>query len=364
MSNINKLKTEAISSGKKFLFERTPDMLAILDRDGRIIDCNQNFEDNTQYSKNELLGVLGTGDLVFDGDIDKVRSVFEELKIKKKILNIPLKIKRKDNSVFYTVWSGVRLCKDNSFDCYLITGKDLSEVKELENRLLVSQDYFHQEKMALLGELSARLAHDLRNPLSIITMALDNIKIKYNVSGEKENLFLKIDRSIARILHQTDDVLEFVRDTPVILKKTKLSLILSECFDSIKIPDCIRIVTPKKDIEIYCDFNKFVSALNNIILNSIQSMSGIGLLAISSEITNEKIIIEIEDSGKGIPKEKLYRVFEPLYTTKQHGTGLGLVGSKSIIKSHGGDILVLSPPTVFKIILPKTPKTKFLNMRH
>jgi len=69
--------------------------------------------------------------------------------------------------------------------------------------------------------------------------------------------------------------------------------------------------------------------------------------------TYDKIIIEIEDSGKGIPKKDLSKIFQPLYTTKQHGTGLGLVSVKSIIQAHGGSISVKSPPTIFKIELPK-----------
>jgi len=67
----------------------------------------------------------------------------------------------------------------------------------------------------------------------------------------------------------------------------------------------------------------------------------------------DSVIIEIEDSGSGIPKEGIDDVFEPLFTTKQQGTGLGLASVRSIINAHGGTISVTSPPTIFKIILPK-----------
>ncbi len=90
----------------------------------------------------------------------------------------------------------------------------------------------------------------------------------------------------------------------------------------------------------------------NLFYNAIQSLGTEGKIKISSEISGNNIIIKIEDSGSGIPKGKLDKIFEPLYTTKQEGTGLGLVSCKSIIEQHRGTISVKNNPTTFTITLP------------
>jgi len=88
-------------------------------------------------------------------------------------------------------------------------------------------------------------------------------------------------------------------------------------------------------------------------LNSIQAISDKGEIEITIEENIGEIIIQVKDSGEGIAKDDLEKIFEPLYTTKLQGTGLGLISVKSIIELHGGLISVSSPPTIFTITLPK-----------
>jgi signal transduction histidine kinase len=93
--------------------------------------------------------------------------------------------------------------------------------------------------------------------------------------------------------------------------------------------------------------------LINLVVNAMQATGNEGKIKITSEKTDDKIIIQVEDNGPGIPQDKLVKIFEPLYTTKQEGTGLGLASCKSIIEQHGGKISVNNNPTRFIIKLPK-----------
>ena len=208
-------------------------------------------------------------------------------------------------------------------------------------------------KLIAIGELSARLAHDLRNPLSIIRITLENLKMLYGADETKQRQFEKIDRAIDRIVHQIDEVLGFVRESPMNFQKESVLNILKDVKDSLRLPQDISLVLPKKDASISCDRGQLIVALNNLIYNSVQAIQGKGLIAVSMIENNKKIVLEIEDSGTGIPEDILPKIFEPLFTTKQQGTGLGLVSVKSIIESHGGTISVTSPPTIFTIVLPK-----------
>jgi signal transduction histidine kinase len=215
------------------------------------------------------------------------------------------------------------------------------------------EENLKNEKMITVGKFSTRLAHDLRNPLSIIKISLENLKLLYGADKSQQNIMDKVERSIDRITHQVEDVLDFVRERPITLNNHKISEIISESLDSIHIPENIKLILPKNNVEVYCDEKQFSIVFNNLILNGIQAINHIGTIAISVEENNDGIIIQVKDSGIGIPKQNLNLLFEPLFTTKQQGTGLGLASVKSIVESHGGIISVTSPPTIFTITLPK-----------
>lgn len=133
-----------------------------------------------------------------------------------------------------------------------------------------------------------------------------------------------------------------------------MSEIIDESMDPLNIPDTIKLILPKNDVQLLCDKKQFAAALNNLIFNSVQAIHGTGTIEVTVEGNNDGIIIQVKDSGKGIPKENINKIFEPLFTTKQQGTGLGLASVKSTVESHGGIISVTSPPTIFTITLPKT----------
>ena len=153
--------------------------------------------------------------------------------------------------------------------------------------------------------------------------------------------------------HQLDDVLDFVKEQPLTLDKTRMSDVISESLDSLIIPSRIKLILPENDVELICDKKQLAVALNNLILNGIQAIESEGTVEIRIKDNLNFIILEVKDSGTGISEKSISKIFEPLYTTKQTGTGLGLASVKSIIESHGGTISVTSLPTIFTIILAK-----------
>ena len=220
--------------------------------------------------------------------------------------------------------------------------------------LYMKKFYFAEQRhFMVIGEMGARLAHDIRNPLSVISNSMENLKRIYGTDNKKQSHFDRVERSIMRIAHQVDNVLDFVKEQPLTLDRTKMSEVISGSLDSLVIPDTIKLILPKNDVELICDKEQLGIALNNIILNGIQAIVGTGTIIISVEENNDEIVIQVEDSGEPIPKEDLDHIFEPLFTTKQHGTGLGLVSVKTIIESHKGTISATSSPVIFTIKLPK-----------
>jgi PAS domain S-box-containing protein len=334
----------AQSNLKRALVESSD--VAITDKKGIITFANERFCNSSKYSEDELIGknhrILKSGyhsqefytnmwDTITSGEVwhDEIQN------------------KAKDGTIY---WNDMVIVpffdKNKEIQEYVAIRRDITEKLNLREKLIKA------ERISSIGHLASRMAHDIRNPLNVIGAAFEILKIKYGTDDFKEKEFDRIDRSIYRISHQIKDVLDFVQGKETTLQKTKFSEILSESMDSLIIPENVEVILPKNDIEFLADKKLFSIALNNLILNGIQAIDGKGILDVTVE-EKDSVIIQVKDSGKGIPKENLNKIFEPLFTTKMQGTGLGLSSVKSIVESHGGIISVTSPPTIFTITLPK-----------
>lgn len=214
------------------------------------------------------------------------------------------------------------------------------------------------ERLSAIGELSGRLAHDLRNPLSVMKMSVDLIKQSPADSKLSDEKVMKridlIEKSIDRISHQVDDVLGYVRNSPIDLKNMSLKQLVENSIDKVNTPNDVKITLSKNDVNIDCDAIKLDAVFINLIVNSIQAMQDGGTIEIKISEKNNLAILEFIDSGDGVSDENMSKIFEPLFTTKQKGTGLGLASCKNIIEQHRGEISVKNNPTTFTIILPKT----------
>ena len=340
------------------IFETTPDMIAILDKDGKILECNTHHVNNFGYSKEELIGIVGPTDLVAEHDQEKAMNAFMQVVSDGIKLNVPLLCRRKNGSTFPSVWSGSVLREENGLvSGYLVTGKDLSETHELQSKLTRTEEYVKQEKLALLGELSARLVHDVRNPLTVIKNAVSLMRLKHpHLTQDENDLFEKIDDSTERIVLQINDVLNFIKQP--ILKKdlTSLNTILKSMIPEMKIPQNVTVVLPAKDYQLSCDAEKIRIVFENMIINAIQAMNSSGSIDITSYHDPEYVVIEIHDTGPGIPQEYEKKIFDPLFTTKQTGTGLGLVSCKNIIEAHGGNVEIKRSGNTGATFLIKLPK--------
>ena len=245
----------------------------------------------------------------------------------------------------------------------LIKQRDVLEhlVEEKTNALVKA------ERLSAIGELSGRLAHDLRNPLSVMKMSTDLIKKNTKNSKVSDDVTQKrldlIRKSIDRISHQVDDVLDYVRTSPLQFVKCSVREIIFGLIDRISIPDNIQLNIDKFDVNIVCDSEKMEAVFINILMNSIQAMPNGGTLTIKLSTIDDFVIIDFIDTGLGISKELTEKIFEPLFTTKQKGTGLGLASCKNIVEQHNGKISVKNNPTTFSIQLPKIPKN-FLDTKN
>lgn len=207
------------------------------------------------------------------------------------------------------------------------------------------------EKLAIIGELSSRLAHDMRNPLSNITMSTQLLKSKTSDEDTVKKLHI-IEKGIARLSHQINDVMDFVRTKEPELKLWDLNSILNDCFNRFKFPDSVKVILPEKSRLIRCDKSQFEILFINLISNALDAIQNKGSIEISVKVNLNETIIQVMDTGTGIPEKKIKTIFEPLITFKQNGTGLGLASCKNIVENHRGTITAKNNPTTFIITLP------------
>ena len=208
------------------------------------------------------------------------------------------------------------------------------------------------QKLYTIGQMSSRIAHDLRNPLTVIKGSIDFLE---KTSSDEKSLerYGRMQCSIKDMYHIIEDVLEFARAKELNTSKVKLSQIISDSLSSLNIPEEVNVIQPDEDVELECDARKLQAIFVNLIVNAFDAMDNKGTLTIKLDIESKDVKIHIIDSGPGIPEDILPKIFEPLFTSKNTGTGLGLGISKTIVEQHNGKLSVSNNPTTFTVQLPK-----------
>lgn len=217
----------------------------------------------------------------------------------------------------------------------------LKENKRLEERLREA------EHLSAVGQLSRSIAHEIRNPLNFISLSIDHIKEKYYPAGRKDaenfdSLVLSIKHEIHRLNKLVNDFLDYGRPLRLALQRINVERLMNEVVELISAKadsEGVAVIEEygfKSDITIDPELIK--TCVFNVLINALQAMPYGGTLLIKTEKNGDKFAISVSDTGQGVSKENLSRVFEPFFSTKSGGLGIGLATTKRIIEEHGGKI--------------------------
>lgn len=233
---------------------------------------------------------------------------------------------------------------------YRNQNRHLAKMREMERHL-------HQaERLSAMGRLAAGVAHEIRNPLNAISMACQRL--------QKDNLLQLtgiIRDEIRRLNHIIEEFIAFSRMRKLELKNNDIIDLLRQIILLAEGEADSRGITIETDwsespLMILIDFDKIKQAIFNIVKNAMESISGRGSITLSVEQEGKKWAkITISDTGGGLSREEREQIFNPDYTTKEKGLGLGLALAHEIIQGHSGEIRVMSEPgtgTTFEILLP------------
>ena len=236
----------------------------------------------------------------------------------------------------------------------------LSVQKELEDKLRVF------ERRAILSEMASNLAHEIRNPLNLINLTADHLGHEYKPEdNEKLKTYNELIASLkAEVQHLNKMVAEFLAiGRPSKLKKTKFSI--RQLFDQVQILVKQQLIAKSIALSIdgpldemlVADLEQMRLVALNLLLNAIEALSRKGRIIITIEKKDpvQTLIIRFRDTGPGIPPENLERIFDPYFTNRPGGTGLGLALARRIVEEHGGNIKASNHPdggAQFEITLP------------
>ena len=253
----------------------------------------------------------------------------------------------------------------------MVLFRDMTEYKKMmETRREMESQIFQAEKLMSLGVLSAGIAHEIGNPLAAI-------KVSAQALAEEEDITNTTSFYIARLVKEVDRLNTFVKtfsnfaySHTTMIKKCDMEDVLKETVfwmrkEAENHGVVINFNSSKETLkEVSVDPDRIKQVLINLIINAVHSMSGGGKVGISIKgvrVPKRGVEISVSDEGEGIPKEDLRRVFDPFYTTKSDGTGLGLAVSMKIVKDHGGEFSIdstINCGTTFKVFLPYSTKGK------
>jgi two-component system, NtrC family, sensor histidine kinase PilS len=231
--------------------------------------------------------------------------------------------------------------------------QDLSEVKALEDRIR------RGETLAAIGELSAGIAHEIRNCLNPISGSVEVLQKELHVEGENARLLDLVVRESERLDRFVSELLEYARERPLKKEKVEAAALASESIEiARRHPSAgrgkrVSLEGPNTPVYIRVDFDQMKQVMTNLLINAFEAIETTGNVTVriheERRITGAwgraggpRVVLEVADTGSGIGDKDVNQVFEPFFSTKQGGTGLGLAIANRIVERHGGNLEVES----------------------
>ncbi len=311
------------------LLENANDFIYTLDLEGRITYVNRKFE-ALGFRREDLMGrpldALFTRSPVEDGHASEI-----EMR------------DARGRTVILVVSHSPLRNNEGQIIGLLGIAKDITERKELEQRLIRS------ERLASIGELAGAMAHEIRNPLGSIYTAANLLSYDEGTVINTDHLaLLKVVKQEARRLNRIlTDFLQFARPRHPNLMPCSINALCEETLEALRYDEAARGKEIRKALDpslppLLVDTDQMRQALWNIALNALQAMDAGGVLSISSTLRDGEVRISIQDTGRGIPREEVGKIFEPFYSRKKDGLGLGLAIAHRVVEAHRGRIEVES----------------------
>ena len=360
---------------EKIFFDNILESVIAVDKDGKIREVNQ--------ATLRLLGYKRREDII----AQPLEKICKNLSLKELKEKIPFQ----EQELIYLSNDGKKIPVSANIinrvsypDDIIFMARDISKFKELITELTKSKEevrssyaelqeskdvLVRSEKLAYTGRIAASIAHEIRNPLTNVAMSIQQLKKVYKspaLNGTRLKHLEIIEKNTGRINFLITELLNCARPSKLNLKPYSLHKVLRSVLESIKAKISAQKIKLVKRFasnppKIMVDREQIERAFSNMALNAIEAVRKGGKIVISTEVNKNFFVVKVQDNGKGIPEKDIIRIFDPFFSTKSDGVGLGLTLCYGIIVSHGGTIEVesrLKRGTIFTVSLPLEQKSR------
>jgi PAS domain S-box-containing protein len=360
MSERIKESTRRLStSEKKYrqLNEHSFDAAAIVDVEGIIIETNSKFNHLSGFNFNEL----------------KTQNIYELIYMEDKI-DLPKKPDEFGQAEHFETKLNSREGIDIPVEIYIIKGFTLDDlenisfvyIRDLSERKKIEEHSLQTEKMFSLGQISAGIAHEIRNPIFALNNNLNYLKNNCPNNEPFKEVYPEFKESIQRIQKLVSSILDYAKPHELSFRDINIQTCIDNSVNLIKKQfeksNCvIETHYDHRQQKISADTYKLEQVFVNLFINAMQAMEGNGVLRIATSIEGKHLRVKIEDNGKGIKAKDLNRIFDPFYTTSEQGTGLGMAIVQRILNQHNSHFWLKSEEnfgTTFHILFHLVSEVK------
>jgi PAS domain S-box-containing protein len=355
ISDYKNVVAELETKGKKYmhLFRESIDPIFVLDNNLHIVDANVSFL-QLFVMKEESMDHLPVRQIFYSAD---------EYQQFKDLLESGQKIEEVELNLVSS--KGVKKrCLLNSSSVFNEEKKQinyLGVIRDITLRRQVEEDILVAEKLSMTGKIARTIGHEIRNPLTNLSLALEQLRDEIPDDMQDAELYLNIiERNSKRIGKLITDLLNSSKPKELRLEMQSIKNLIAEVLwlvnDRLNLQNMKLMESyPEGDVMVPLDKDQFKIALLNLFINAIEAMKpDHGVLKVSLNVDDDVLTIKIEDNGSGIPDKDIKHLFEPFFTAKKKGSGLGLTTVQNIIHGHKGKIEVesqINQGTIFIIKL-------------
>lgn len=347
LKSIAEQRAETVESYNENILQCVSNGVVTFDPEMVVTTCNHAAEEILGIQKSDAVGKKCEG--IF-GKSEICRLITETLEKKTPSARMETTLDRPTGRIWLGFNTALLTDKTGSAVGVILSFSDLTEVKWLQEQMEL------KERLSALGEMSAGIAHELRNPMAVIMGYLNLLSKK--ISPSEQKIIRDVTAEITGMNRIIDDLLAFARPASLNRAPVRLRELLETCVSAVlqaKNAERIQVVQKVDDIYVNVDEGLMKQAFTNLLQNAVEAMQDQGTITIEAH-AGKKLMIVVSDTGVGIPRERMKKIFVPFFTTKDKGTGLGLALAHKVILSHGGRIDVESREgkgTTFMITLPK-----------
>ncbi|MEP7176515.1 MAG: ATP-binding protein [Gemmatimonadales bacterium] len=344
------------------VIDSLPVGLYVVDRDYRIQSWNRKRETGTQGLRRDEVVGRPVFEVLTRQPADQLRAEFDRVFETGEIQQTEHEVTFAGETRYFRL-SKIPMRLEGDAITHVITiGEDATEWHRVQGRILQS------EKLAAVGQLAAGVMHEINNPLATISACVAAIEGRFpagDEAGQAREYLGTIDREVDRCVRIVDGLLDFSRPKATPKRPVALNALVDDTLFLLKHHDhfrrlqVVRLLSPTLP-DAVGSAEQLIQMLMALMLNAIDAMEQGGQLTVrtaTSPVRGDEVVVEVEDTGEGIPRANRSKIFEPFYTTKPpgRGTGLGLSICYGIVADHRGRIEVDGAPgrgTIFRVFLP------------